>query len=47
MIVATLLLTGVNFNKTMTRAQIEESAKNYGMDYPSDFKVIVNKGEGK
>jgi len=31
----------------MTRAQIEEQARGYGMDYPSDFKVIYDKGAGK
>jgi hypothetical protein len=31
----------------MTRAQIEEKAKSYGMDYPQEFKVINKKDVSK
>jgi hypothetical protein len=47
MIVASIVLGSFNFSRGMTRSQIEEKAKSYGMDYPSEFKVIMNKGEGK
>lgn len=41
MIISALVLSGVNFSKPMSKAQIEEQAKSYGMDYPSAFKVIM------
>jgi hypothetical protein len=33
-------MMGFKYNVNLTRAQIEEKAKGYGMDYPSEFKVI-------
>jgi hypothetical protein len=47
MMIAAIALSGVNFNKAMTRTQIENQAKTYGMEYPSDFKVIPSKEESK
>ena len=43
MIVATLIMTGVNINYSLSNAQIEAKARVLGMQYPQDFKVI-NKG---
>lgn len=47
LIVASIAIGGLNINKTMTRAQIEEKAKSYGMDYPSESKFIITKEVGK
>lgn len=47
LILATIVLNGTNYNKQMTQTQIEEKARSYGMDYPSNFTVISNKGAGK
>jgi hypothetical protein len=48
-ITAAVILGIFNFgsNKTPTRTQIENMARGYGMEYPSDFKVITGKEAGK
>lgn len=47
MIISAIIMTGINFNKPMSKTQIEDQAKKYGMDYPSNFKVIMSKEVGK
>jgi hypothetical protein len=37
----------LNNQKTLSKVQIEDKARGYGMDYPSEFKVILDKGAGK
>lgn len=40
-------MAGVKFNAKMTAVQIEEKARDMGMDYPDNFKVIYDKEVGK
>ena len=48
-ITATILLGVISFNnqKPLSKVQIEDKARGYGMDYPSEFKVILDKGAKK
>lgn len=47
LIIASIVLAGVNKVKPMTKVQIEEKAMEYGMDYPDDMKVINKKDVSK
>ena len=47
MIIATLIMTGVNINYSFSSAQIESKARALGMQYPQDFKVINGGGNVK
>lgn len=40
LIIGVVSMLGFKYNTSLTRAQIEEKAKGYGMDYPSEFKVL-------
>lgn len=43
MVIATIAMTGVKINTAYSKSQIEQKARGYGMEYPSDFKVINKK----
>jgi hypothetical protein len=43
LIIATLALSGSSYNNKLTKAQIEEKASSYGMQYPQEEKVILKK----
>ena len=47
MIIATLIMTGVNINYSFSSSQIETKARALGMQYPQDFKVINGGGNVK
>lgn len=47
MIIASVLLVGGRYNTPTSRVEIEKKARSYGMEYPSDFKVINKKDVGK
>jgi len=47
MIIATLIMTGVNIDYSFSNAQIEVKARALGMQYPQDFKVINGGGNVK
>lgn len=40
-------MTGVKLSNGMTAAAIEEKAREMGMDYPDNFKVIYDKEVSK
>lgn len=40
LIIATVLFMTFGVTRQLTKFQIEEKAKSFGMDYPQDFKVI-------
>ena len=40
MILAATLMAGAKINAQVSRSQIEEKARGFGMKYPEDFKVI-------
>lgn len=42
MVISAVLMTGADMNFKMSKAQIEQKARDLGMDYPSNFKVIIN-----
>ncbi|MBL4932949.1 MULTISPECIES: hypothetical protein [Clostridium] len=43
MILATILMLGFNRNKELSKSQIEEKARSFGMLYEDECKVIFNK----
>lgn len=42
-IIGTLSMTGFSLNDALSRSQIEEKAKGYGMHYSDECKVIFSK----
>ncbi|HEY8890017.1 MAG TPA: hypothetical protein VIM70_07155 [Clostridium sp.] len=47
MILACSLLTGAKINYEMSKGQIEIKASAYGMRYPDEMPIIINKGVEK
>lgn len=39
-ILATFIMSGVKFQASLSKSQIEQKASGLGMRYPEDFKVI-------
>ncbi|SFA75043.1 hypothetical protein [Clostridium frigidicarnis] len=39
-IIGTLFMISYKFSMTLNQEEIENKARNLGMDYPSEFKVI-------
>ena len=47
MIMSSILLTGVKIDYEMSKGKIEIKARGYGMRYPDEMPIIINKGVGK
>lgn len=43
LILATILMLGYDSNRQLSQARIEEKAREYGMKYPDEVKVIFDK----
>lgn len=43
MVLSTIVMTGVKINYQMSKSQIEDKAREMGMEYPEEVKVINNK----
>lgn len=43
LITATLLLSGSSYHNSLSKAQIEEKARSYGMQYSDEQKVLLKK----
>lgn len=46
LILSALIMTTVKLNVSLSKVEIEKKARGYGMEYPTEFKVI-NKDVGK
>lgn len=46
-IISAVIMTGVKINYNVSETEIYKKAKNMGMDYPDNFKVIDKGGEKK
>jgi len=44
---ACILLSGANINYEMSKGKVEIKARGYGMRYPDDMPIIINKEVGK
>lgn len=45
MILSSIVFFSYNSTSSLTKGQIEEKARELGMNYPEDYKVINKKGE--
>lgn len=46
-LLTTFIMTGVKINYNLSKSQIEQKARQMGMNYPTEFKVINEKGVSK
>jgi len=47
MIMACILLSGAKINYEMSKGKVEIKARGYGMRYPDEMPIIINKEVGK